>query len=360
MKTTLYQKDHNGSMRVWKIQTGDCELIMTSGVVGGNLVEKVEEVLEGKGGRTLSEQLLSRFNSRVSKKIDKGYLYSEQEAAFQGAQVNSLGLARPMLAKRYERVKGVQTQGAALQYKLDGHRCQITKQNGKTFAYSKNGKIIHTIDHILEKVKLVEGETIDGELYIHGLSLQKIGSYVKKQHAESFNLVFHAYDVHENTSYSIRYDKLKIIASRWNSDHLAIVETHWNTDPKEFPSRFRAARAAGYEGLMLRIEGAGYEAGKRSAALLKIKCIEGEGAEFDEEFMVIDILPSRDGWARLVCITKEGKQFKVSAPGSLWEKTQILQSKKAYIGMKVKIEFAGWTDDKIPFHPVAILFRPPE
>ena len=111
------------------------------------------------------------------------------------------------------------------------------------------------------------------------------------------------------------------------------------------------ALVLGYEGLILRQGEFGYEAGKRSASLIKVK------QWLDEEFRVIEIYPSKDGWAVLLCITDKGRIFRVSAPGTMQEKTKVLLETYKYIGEWVNVEFYDWTNDGIPFHPVARYWR---
>ena len=108
---------------------------------------------------------------------------------------------------------------------------------------------------------------------------------------------------------------------------------------------------AGYEGLILRDKNAKYEVGTRSKGLIKVKRFD------DREYKVIDVVSSNDGWGILVCVTDQGKIFRVSAPGSMSNKTQILNEKDSFIGLNVTIQYANLTPDGIPFHPVALRFR---
>lgn len=77
----------------------------------------------------------------------------------------------------------------------------------------------------------------------------------------------------------------------------------------------------------------------------------------DEEFPVIDIKPSIDDWAILVCETESGRLFSCSAPGSILDKKETLKNKENYIGKQVNVEFVGWTKDKVPSQPIAMYWR---
>ena len=100
-----------------------------------------------------------------------------------------------------------------------------------------------------------------------------------------------------------------------------------------------------------------HEAGKRSKGLIKVKPMHFGEFVVDDEFLVVDIIPSKDGWAILVCETEEGKQFKVSCHGTFEYKKEVYENRDDYFGKHIRIEFAGLTKSKIPFHPVAICWR---
>jgi ATP-dependent DNA ligase len=101
---------------------------------------------------------------------------------------------------------------------------------------------------------------------------------------------------------------------------------------------------------MLRHGDKSYEPGKRSSSLVKVKkCM-------DAEFLVIDVIPSKDGWGILVC--KVGAEtFRVPAPGTIENKTEILNNKHKYINRYITVEFFEWTNNGIPFHPRAMNWR---
>ena len=102
---------------------------------------------------------------------------------------------------------------------------------------------------------------------------------------------------------------------------------------------------------MLRTNDRGYEPGKRSSQILKAK------RWLDSEFCVVDITASADGWAILHCANPFGPTFKVSAPGTIQQKTEVLNNKDLYIGRCVTVEYADLTKDRVPFHPVALNWR---
>lgn len=346
-EVVLYRK-HATGVGSWRIrQDGNVIRIAHATCLGGAEVEHEELIPQGLAGRTLQQQIDLRMRSRISRMKDRGYKDSYSEALVSTG--NQLGLLRPMLAHPLERVKNPDLRNAVLQKKLDGHRCLVTKQEGELIAYSRQGKIIDSIKHILpDLAKLIpEGETIDGELYLHGQSLQTIASWIKREQPGTYKLMFVAYDMVSKESYVDRHAELESMLMPCENPKVIVLPHMSYTDDESMYSEFRRVRNLGFEGLMLRLANRGYEDGKRSSALIKVK-------EFhDDEFEVIDIVPSKDGWGICVCRLTNGATFRTSAPGSHEEKTEALRNKHKYIGRMLTVEYSVITEDGIPFHPNA-------
>ena len=344
----LYKYNAMDALMLWTIHSDGNIIVINHGQVNGKLQTKTEVVEINKSGRDIVAQVALQVQSRVNKQIDKGYCTSIDEAeASKG--LNAAKLKRPMLAKKFRDVKNINFNDAWLQYKYNGHRCLITCIDGENIAYSRNGKPISSIEHITSQIEIPEGHTIDGELYHHGTSLQTIGSWVKKNQPESKQLKYIAYDTMLDMPYSARLDKL--IGSYKLGSNISIAPTSVFGSETNIKPRLDSAIEMGYEGLMLRQERYGYDVGNRSQGLLKIKkCL-------DDEFLVIDIVPSKDDWGILVCLLPGDRTFRVSAPGSIENKRHILYNRNSYIGKNITVEFFEWTNDNVPFHPVAIDWR---
>lgn len=345
----LYRKHATGvgTWRIW--QHEKCFIrIAHATVIGGAEVVHEECVPHGLAGRTLQQQIDLRMRSRISRMKDRGYKETYEEALQSNS--NQLGLLRPMLAHPLERVNNPDLRNAVIQKKLDGHRCLITKQEGEIIAYSRQGKIIDTITHILPHLaqRIPEGETVDGELYLHGQTLQTLASWIKREQPNTYKLMFVAYDMVSKESYIDRHEELTSMLSNLEQRNVYVLPyTPYEGDEAMY-KEFRRVRDLGFEGLMLRLHNRGYEEGRRSSALIKVK-------EFhDDEFEVIDILASKENWAICVCKLPNGATFRVSAPGSMAEKTDVLQNKSFFIGRKLTVEYSTLTRDGIPFHPNAV------
>jgi ATP-dependent DNA ligase len=350
----LYRKNANslGSWRIWS--EGAKIRIAHATVLGGSEVFHAEVVAQNLSGRTLQEQVALRMRSRISRMRDRGYKDTIEEASRD--QSNQLGLDRPMLAYPIMKVPNVQYSGAVLQKKLDGHRCLITCQDGDIIAYSRQGKRIDAIRHILRGIRgrIPEGTTIDGELYCHGYSLQTLASWIKREQANTYNLYFVGYDLISNDRYIDRHAELSEIVAGADTEAAGkIVALPYRSfeDHETTSAYFREVREQGFEGLMLRTDGRGYEIGRRSTSLLKIKEFQ------DEEFEVVGFKRSKEGWAICKCRTKDGGLFSASAPGDLIAKQAVWINQEKYLGKMLTVEFAFYTEDNVPFQPTAVRWR---
>lgn len=353
-KYTFYRKSSFG-ISTWTIWYEGSIIYYSSAVVEGG-AEKVhaEAVHINQSGRTLDKQIELQMASRLSRMLDKGYKATREEALL--GSTNQLGLVNPMLAQPLEKIKIPtisEDRPAYMQYKYDGHRCLVTRFEGKMLAYTRKGKIISTIPHVLDilESRIPEGVTLDGELYVHGQSLQAISSYIKRNQPASATLAYHIYDVVENEPFDFRWRFLTELIGYVEGPQVHCVPTHKVHSLEAVFDHFKQSRAAGYEGSMLRLSIRGYEDGKRSDQLIKVK------ERSDEDFTVVDVFPGKGdiGILKLQLNDRPGT-FDCTAPGSVDQKREILAHKDQYIGRKVTVLFANKTADGIPFHGVAERF----
>lgn len=350
----LYKVDKTGAERVWSIKIRDSVIVIQYGVLGGALQTQIENVDRGLAGRTLDDQLLSRVKSRINKQLDKGYKKSLDEAHKERGK-DASGNIKPMLAQPIKRVSYIDWSTAFTQPKYDGHRMMVEIQDGQARAWSRLGKPITSVPHILEPLsKLPSGTILDGELYHHGTPLQTIASWIKRDQEESRNLVYIIFDYVHQSPFIERYNAIHMmLRSRVIDDHPHIhVSETGKIDSSDFIGpNLRNCIDRGYEGMILRHGMSGYEVGARSSSLVKVKQM------LDSEFTCIGINESKDGWAVLTCEDDEGRQFGVSAPGTIEEKKAVLYNADMYIGKVLTVEYSQLTKDGKPFHPVAVRWR---
>jgi DNA ligase 1 len=360
MTTTLYKIDANDQIRVWSIIAENNVLIIQHGIFNGATQISTELVELNKSGRSIDQQIALQMQSRINKQLDKGYCYVIGDAL--GSKgLNASKLPRPMLAQKFRDVRNIDFANCFVQYKFNGHRCLCTKQDGKLIAYSRNGKPITSIDHILKDLQwLPEGYTLDGELYCHEVALQTISSWVRAKQLASLNLEYVVYDlVAPAVKYAERNSWLKANLGTKDTPTVYVAST-WAFAENKMPIKERLAESIsnGYEGLILRHGTTGYEPGKRSQSLVKVKQV------LDEEFCIVGVHQSADGWAIFECqcepsvgIRPVQNTFRVSAMGTMQDKHDAWTNRNNFIGKMLTVEFFEWTTECKPFHPVAIGLR---
>jgi ATP-dependent DNA ligase len=339
----LYKKDAGGLTRIWQCEiAGPGELEITHGVLGGEMQRKIDFIETNQSGRDLDAQMILKMESRARIKKQQGYKDSVDDAIEQKG-TNDLKLYRPMLAQKFSAVRlNRQLDNAMVQLKYDGNRCLIHNTGRELIAYSRNGKQFNNLEHILDKIDIPTGATIDGELYNHDLKLQEIVSLIKRKQEHTNKIQYIAYDMISDAPFKERFKTLK-------SYYIPDVAETWYIEDRNIKEMLELSVSSGYEGLMVRLNGPGYEAGKRSKSLLKVK------QWLDDYFLITGILESKDGWGILRCITKEGESFQVSAPGNIEYKKEVWKNKEEYIGQMARVEYAYLTKDGIPFHPICTL-----
>lgn len=348
---TLYRKNRIGigSWRIWA--DGSTIYIAHASTDGGAEIVHTEIVEAGLAGRTMYEQVMSRINSRVKRQKDRGYVTSIEDA-MNRPLTNQLDQPLPMLAKKLDQMS--EWAGKyVMQPKLDGFRCLVSRQGDEVIAYTRGGIQLTNIDHIVDAVKdrLPDGLVLDGELYQHGVPLQKIASLAKRRQPGTENLVYHVYDSFSSDPFEARYEIAQDVVNTAATGSLVMVPNHYVATKDDMWTFFQQFREERYEGGILRDLRRGYESGTRSSGLIKVK------ARMDAEYKVIDVIPGSDGLGILICQMNGGRTFKTLAPGDHDQKRFILVHKEQYIGRLVTVEFANYTDDGIPFHAVATRFK---
>lgn len=349
LETVLYKNARHGISK-WSICQADEHIIVikSEAKIGDTPLVFTEEVEKNHSGRSLQQQVELRINARIRSKLDNGYVRNKEDA--DRPLTNQMGLLQPMLAQSFEDLKIFKPEEYYAQMKLDGHRCLITNFGGDLVAYSRRGKPINTVTHILKGLegKIPDGWTLDGELYVHGIPLQTIASWAKRKQPKSQDLQYVCYDLIDDAPYQERFRMLSSMGL--GSSPVRVLEAMRLNRSDVIKPVLMDAISKGYEGLILRHKEGQYEIGRRSKNLIKVKHFQ------DDEAVVVGVLPSKDEWAILVCDYK-GKQFKMSAPGTVGEKRAVLVAPNLYIGRTVTFEYAQLTKEGVPFHASALRWR---
>ena len=403
----LYKKDTTGKIRQWSVIAEGNKFWTEQGAIGGKIVVNKPTITLpkniGKSNETTAEeQAIAEAKAKCDKKKSGEYFESVKSAN------SEKSFFKPMLADNFDNREKDLEYPVITQPKLDGIRCIVQKTEQGIEAFTRNGKKIDSIPHILDSLKEFFQKNpyaiLDGELYNHDLrdNFNKITSLVRKQKPvrgkndtdTSFDkkqqeflqkckeakgiIEYWIYDAPIIASISGTTELVKEVVSiddniifreddpfadRLNEiimwfhrkhDCIHVVPTFEAEDKEHLDDYYGKYLDDGFEGQMVRASESPYE-NKRSKNLLKRK-------EFiDEEFKVLDIeegAGNRTGTAKhLVCKNKDGKTFNSNIKGTFEYLAEILKNKKDYIGKLATIKFFQYTPDGVPRFPYAIGFR---
>ena len=361
---TLYKRASNGSVQEWTIWVnampdGTGVINVEHGKQGGKKQVTQDHIKEGKNlgkknATTALEQAVAEAEAKHTRQRDRkhyGLTVEESEA--------KKALA-PMLAQKYEDYAGQvdwdDTDHIRVQPKFDGHRClAIANDRMEIQLFSRKGEEITSCDHLKEQLfPLMDARMIlDGELYIHGKPLNKIGSLVRKKQKGSSDLCFMLYDINDTEKPFVeRFDRLQWGMYDQSLSHVQLAKTEQVSSQEEAAFFQAQCLDHNYEGAMLRHGRSGYDPGNRSAGLLKMKTFQ------DDEFTVVGCREGRGaaaGMAVFECVTADGNKFEVTSPGTHEQKRHFWDNHSDYIGKKLTVKYQMYTDTAtpVPFLPVA-------
>lgn len=198
------------------------------------------------------------------------------------------------------------------------------------------------------------GAPLDGELYVHGMSLQGIQAAVRRDDAR---LEYWVYDFVDPTRpYAAR---LAVLEAAWAAfaaplAHVRLVTTTHVESADAWDAAFTRALRQGFEGVMWRAPDGAYACGQRSLSLRKRK--NGD----TREFRVVGFKQAAHGGVVWECETQPGgPTFGVVPVCSLVEARAAYASAPAQVGAPLTVFFEGWLDDGTPRNARAVAFRLP-
>lgn len=293
-----------------------------------------------------------------------------------------------------------------IQYKYDGHRmvCRLSDQ----FCYSRTAEITHISDELRDELVNINSHIktalpeykdvdiyLDGEYYMHGLSLQAISSAVRseKQSTEKSNLIYYIFDVpmvkNGKLTDETCLNRIKCIAKMrqyfesHNFEKIIFVKSWLNPTYKSLKQHYNTAINERYEGLMFKICDGIYEPSHNnyhSSMMIKVKqllreefliCGYKSGKGKDEGKISFNCCLTEDTVIKaLTYIRAKGKLVAIGADAAVGNKFSVRpkltdeESKQLYqdvvsgetevIGKLYTVEFRDWSDKFIPQQPVGI------
>lgn len=354
----LYHTSKNGQLREWAVWVEGADIVTRYGVVGGEMQyarkTAVAKSVGKKNATTPEQQAVAEAEAMWKHKVERKY--SETEEAAQEP------VMLPMLAHKFS-AKKVRYPATA-QAKLDGVRCVARKVDGVVELMSRGGKP-YDVAHIVEALdeRMSDGDAVDGEIYIHGMSRQQIISLVKNTaKSERVGLQYWMYDVPINQNVD---DAPWCDRARWleetcleleDEDAIVMCPTRQIGDEHELKAAHGSWVAEGYEGTIIRNYEGQYLWGYRSHALLKYKDFH------DAEFEVVGFTDGKGKFEGCVIwrCASDGGEFNCSMACPMPERKQYFQEGDQFIGRKLTVRYQHLSDDGIPQFPVGVAFRPDE
>lgn len=239
-----------------------------------------------------------------------------------------------------------------VQPKLNGIRALY--QNG-TFQ-SRDEKIWNTsvLQHITTDLArlhpILDNYLLDGELYFHGWSLQRINSACavnrKEPSIETFSVEYHVFDVVHSASFTDRWLSVSNALRQSDLRTVKVVTTDFVHSVEEMQRYFRRYVYLGYEGIMLRPDGP-YEKAKRSRYLYKYKNWQ------DGEFYCFGVTKGEGkadiGIGALCLETRKHLPFRVGT--GFDDELRAHFAENPPIGKLVKIRYLELSDNGVPLAP---------
>lgn len=347
---TLYKLDSTGKIREWIGWTEGNTIYISHGVLGGKhqiKTTKCQAKNVGKSNETTpEEQAILELNSKWNKQKDKQYVENVQEQISKGKEF------RPMLAEDFQKHGHKIKFPAYVSRKLDGMRCFIKLVDNQPKAFSRNGKEIKVIGHILNSLTHFfptnSSIVLDGELYSHQIPFEEIIGAIKrdKPNEKTAYITFNVYDCfdEENPDWLFK-DRLEFIQSL-EYDYIGVVDSYKVNNQEEMLKYKKQFIEEGYEGLMVR-NNAEYEQ-KRTFNLQKLKDF------MESEFKIIGVTEDKNQEAVFTCICSNG-EFSVKPEGTREYRQSLL--KENNIGKLLTVEYFGLTSEGIPRFPVGKAIR---
>jgi len=368
----LYGKSTLGKIKIWKaevIKNNDEESVIRieHGYSDGKKQEDTRPVTSGKNiGKanetTPYQQACSEARSDFNKKRDEGYAEKIEDI-----KEESSGFFLPMLAHKWADHSSKIKYPAAVQPKFDGFRCLSKKEDGVVYLWTRKGKSLDVPTEIKDELSkiLSEGEALDGELYHHGWTFQRIGSAIKKRNEDTPNLHYYVYDApsssktfkerflekFSNTSRDLTSEPLFVEGTT----RIVVCPTKLVTSAEEVLAGQAESIQAGYEGAMVRNLSGEYSFKYRSSSLLKVKTFD------DAEFKIIGGKEGQGREAGMVvfkCKMESGLEFDVRPRGTQEERSEMWSNLESYIGKPLTVRYQGLTDEGRPRFPVGLHIRP--
>jgi DNA ligase-1 len=335
------------------------------GINGGKITETKPQTFQKSKGLTFVKK-------KITDKIRNGYK-PENGKEIKNKQVKLF--IKPMSAILLEGNENKIVFPAYVQPKLDGFRGVVIKSSsGKVSIVSRNGLPYPHLEKIkkeLESFPLIkQGYNLDGELYIHGVSIGELRSVLGRKELNSQkviniekNIKYYIFDFFKNKE-EIPFEKrlltLQEAFKLWKSPqaHLVhLIETKTVKSLNDVETLRNQFIENGYEGIIVRNKNGIYLSGKKSSDVFRSKDFK------TGNFKIIGANEGKGNnkgtviW-ELQCLNTK-KTFTAKPIGTKEERTELYKNRTKYIGLKIPIKYyeIDNTTGCVTRHPVALKIK---
>lgn len=224
---------------------------------------------------------------------------------------------------------------AIVQPKLNGVRAQL-----------KEGHFVSRTEIPYPAMGLMDFPAVlDGEIYRHGWTLQRILGAVscEEKTADSDELSFFAFDI---VAEAPQIDRLKVLTALTLPSRVHLVPWLVCEDFEQINNTYQQFLGEGYEGIVIRNSSATYQGG-RSWNLMRLKPWN------EEDFECIGVTSGKGKFAGSMgaLILADGNLVFKCGGGNLSEKERQQFSLQPPIGKRIRIKYDGRSEAGIPLKP---------
>jgi len=348
----LYKKTKTNAIQTYQVSTQADIITVIQGQLEGKKQSYTTKCLPKNLGRsnatTGSQQAKLECQSKWNAKIKAGY---SQDPS------GTLTVQLPQKVKVYQdQLKNIKFPCYSTP-KLNGVNGTYWLINNELKLTSRGGEELPPIPHLESEVrqlmKLLKTDCLNGELYIHGQHLQDITSAVKKPKDLSKQLEFYIFEYPNiNKTYQEKIEwinSLNLVVH--DTDKVRIIGASIATSHKDIENLYNWAMKAGLEGTVIYNANAKYQFNTRSSDVFKYKKTQ------DAEYRVVSYTLDKYNHPIYLCITPEGKTFKVKRKGTAQERLADAVIAETNIGKWLNVEYEVLSKDKKPLKPIGNHFR---
>ena len=259
------------------------------------------------GNRTNRKKIEETYNVYTDLGTIAEILCRENLQGLNELQITPLKPIRPMLAERIiDPMEGLKKGGGkiAFEYKLDGERVQIHKDESEVQLFSRSlEKITHHYPDIVEAIKKfsIHKCILEAEIVPLDLESKKIQPFQELMHRKrkynindivlKYPIKVHLFDILylegkdlTQYEYSKRRAILESIVKKNKNDIIQLVQQIVSSKLNQIENFFSKAEDDGCEGLMLKQLNSKYRAGAREFLWMKLKKEYGNGNTLGDSF----------------------------------------------------------------------------